>query len=203
MRRLLSEISLYWIGCKTPRAGWCEVSFLCAQGPRSFGAMAERLADRLDRLDKEVRQWGQLTRKKLRERLITLDLEERTRLVGEKQLVRNLRSIVRKKQGDLESVAFSFPRHGIFLEHGVGKHRPIGSAAAARAAKPWLKPVLGEATEELADLLEETYADLVAAELRILIPGIIDTRVQGNAQRLPDIVRASDGTNISIDPSFF
>lgn len=163
-----------------------------------------RIGDRLEELDKEVRTWGNVTRRALIQRLMTLDLEERTRMVADDpQLLKNIRRIVRKKSGDLEGVAFSFPRHGIFLEHGVGKNRPKGSAAAFNAAKPWLKPVLPDAVDELADLLEQKYADLVAADLRILIPGIIDTNIKGNKDKLPDFIETQDGVKVLIDPSFF
>jgi hypothetical protein len=82
-----------------------------------------------------------------------------------------------KSQGFLESVGFVFARHGIFLEHGVGRGRPVGSSQAEAAKQPWLLRVLPGQIEELADILEERYADIAANELRFLIPGIIDTKI--------------------------
>ena len=141
--------------------------------------MAEqiRLADRLEGLDKEIRAWSRVTRKDLLFRLAALNLEERVRLSDEVSLKKSLRAKIKKKSGEIERVAFSFARHGIFLEHGVGKGRPVGSAQANRYKKPWLSIVLPDAIENLADILEEEYADIIAAELKFVIPGIIDTKV--------------------------
>ena len=165
----------------------------------------KRLADRLEEVDKEVRAWARVTRNDLRTRLMTLDLQERARIAGEPGLIKRLGYSLRRKDGELDNVAFSFPRHGIFLERGVGKHRPVGSVSAARAAKPWLSTILPDATEELAEILADEYANIAAAELRILIPGIIDTRIQGDpSKKLPDSIRnRTDEYNIMIDPSFF
>ena len=136
----------------------------------------QRLGDRLEQMDQEIRAWGRLTRKALLFRLHSLGLQDRVALQGELQLRKSLRSKIRKKNGDIERISFAFARHGIFLERGVGKGRPVGSAQATKAAKPWLKPTLDPAIETLADLLENEYADIAAAELRLFIPGIIDTK---------------------------
>jgi hypothetical protein len=92
-------------------------------------------------------------------------------------LYKSLSYKIRKSQGFLESVGFVFARHGIFLEHGVGRGRPVGSSQAEAAKQPWLLRVLPGQIEELADILEERYADIAANELRFLIPGIIDTKI--------------------------
>ena len=44
--------------------------------------------------------------------------------------------------------------------------------------KEWLSVVIPDSVQTLADILEERYADIAAEELRILIPGVIDTRIQ-------------------------
>ena len=131
-----------------------------------------RLGDRLEQLENEVKNFGQLTKKELLTKLASLGLHQRAKLY------RSVRSKLKIKQGDLEGVSWSFLQHGIFYEHGVGKHRPKGSTAASRAARPWLKPVLNDAVEQLADLLAEEYADIAAAEVVIRIPGVIDTTIK-------------------------
>lgn len=93
------------------------------------------------------------------------------------ELIESLGGRIRTRDGDVESLAFSFARHGIFLEHGVGRGRPVGSPQARQAAKPWLKPVLDAEMQGLADLLANEYADLAAESVRILIPGVIDTKI--------------------------
>lgn len=166
---------------------------------------SERLGDRLERMDQEIRAWAKLTRGELVKSVLSLNLHEQIRFDGEdnvlKPLKKDIRYGLRKKQGDTEGVAFRFPRHGIFLERGVGKYRKANSSAANRAARPWLYPVLDGAFDDLADLIEQGYGDIAASELRILIPGIIDKTTEGI-----DTIEVSDeaGTyKILIDKSFF
>lgn len=156
-----------------------------------------RLSDRFEALDREVKGWATLTRKKLMLRLLSLGIDDKIELAKtqsrirrrttksgqvktEKEdfLINSLASRLRKRKGDIESVAFSFARHGIFLERGVGKYRPKGSAAASKAAKPWIAPTLEPSIEELANILEEEYADIAAASLRIVVPGVMNTTVK-------------------------
>lgn len=155
------------------------------------------LGDRLEALEKSLRGFGRTTRSELIMAASRLQLKDRAALVSriryversgqikvqrEKPLVESIGSSIRKRGGDIDGVAFSFARHGIFLEHGVGKHRPKGSPAAARLrakiGAPWLAPTLDGAVEKLADLLAEEYADIVAAEVVIKIPGVIDTSIK-------------------------
>lgn len=138
----------------------------------------ERVGDRLEKMDKEIRAWGKLTRKNLLFRLAALGLKDRARLAQSKdpKLYKSLKSHARRRNGELEKVGFSFARHGIFLEHGVGKGRPVGSSNAKLAAKPWLKPTLEPGIEALADILEKGYGDIILAEVKIVIPGVINTK---------------------------
>lgn len=136
-----------------------------------------RLGDRLESLEKKLRGFGRMTRTELIYAAQNLGLKERVSMLS-----KSIGSNVRKRSGDIDGVSFSFARHGIFLEHGVGKNRPKGSAAASRTrskiGSPWLAPTLDDAVEKLADLLAEEYADIVAAEVVIRIPGIIDTSIR-------------------------
>lgn len=135
------------------------------------------LIDRLEALDKELNAWSLMTRQKLLYRLASLNLKETARLKGSIKLVKSLRHKLRKRNGEIESIGFTFARHGIFLEHGVGKGRPIGSSKAAQYKKLWLKPVLEPSVEDLADLLEKQYSDILAAEVKINIPGVLTSKV--------------------------
>jgi hypothetical protein len=135
--------------------------------------------ERIEAMDKEIRAWAQLTRKKLLFRLASLNLQERVGLLNELFSLRNsLGYRVDKHNGNIEKVAFTFPRHGIFLEHGVGKGRPVRSPKAQASKKPWLSVVLPDAIEELAEILAEEYADITAEKIRFLIPGVVDTTIK-------------------------
>jgi hypothetical protein len=162
----------------------------------------QRLADQLEKMDRAIRGWQRSTKKELLFKLNSLGLEDRARLTEEVALRNSIGYRTRKRSGDIESVGFSFVRHGIYLEHGVGRGRPVGSPQAQAAAKPWLKPVLEPSIDELADLLEEEYGAVVEANLRLLIPGIIDV----STKEPPSHVSYFDGereVKIIIDKSFF
>lgn len=139
---------------------------------------------RFKALDKDARSWMRVTERALKRQLLRLSLNQRVdlnrkikaRSTGE--LTESVKTTLKRRYGELERLSFSFVRYGIFYEHGVGKGRPRNSVEAMRAARPWLKPILEPAIEDLANLLEERYADIIAGELRVLIPGIIDTRIK-------------------------
>ncbi len=95
----------------------------------------------------------------------------------EPYLYNSVRFFLKKKRQDIEGIGLSFARHGIFLERGVGKNRPVDSVAADKAARPWIQPVVDPALEELADLLELEYSDIAAGELKISVPGILTTSI--------------------------
>ena len=136
------------------------------------------LGERLEDVLKETRKWGRLTANSLRFRVASLTLSERVAI--ETALQESIRSKVKAPKLEVEQVAFVFPRHGIFIEHGVGRGRPVGSSKANKHKKPWLKPILDDTIIDLVDILSEQYANVAAAELRILIPGIFDTKIKLN-----------------------
>lgn len=136
--------------------------------------MAERIVfgfERIIQLGKALDEWGVLTKTQLQQRLFSLGLRQRI------DLAQSIAVKPRKKGGEYDRVSVTFPRYGIFMEHGVGKYRPVRSPAALKARRPWLAPELPKATERLADLLSNEYADFLAEELRINIPGIYSTRI--------------------------
>jgi hypothetical protein len=139
---------------------------------------APRLADRLEAVEKEIRAWGRATKGELVSKLLSLGLEARADAATHKNLVNSVNYHSKKVGGEIERVSIRFARHGIYLEHGAGRGRPAGSPEANIAAKPWLAPILPGAVEDLADRLAEGYADVVAAEATIRVPGIIESKIR-------------------------
>lgn len=127
--------------------------------------MATTLIDRLEEMDREIDAWRKLTVERLQRRLAALGLQERGKLM------KSIRGSLRRRNFEIEKVAFSFARHGIFLEHGVGRGRPVESPQAEAAKKPWLSTTLPGQVDDLAVIIAEQYADITAAELRGIIPG--------------------------------
>jgi hypothetical protein len=166
-------------------------------------AEVRTLLARQEELRKEVKQWSRATKKQLLFRLNSLNLRERKKIGDVKPLRKSLADTVTFRDRAVEKVAFSFVRHGIFLEHGVGKGRPVGSPQAKANAKKWLSEVIPEQFDELADIIQDQYGDIIEEELRLLIPGIVDL----TTKPIPDSIDwvAEDGrvVKVLIDKSFF
>lgn len=166
-------------------------------------AEVRTLLARQEQFRKDVRQWSRITKKELLFKLESLDLRGRKKIGDTRPLKKSLRNSVRTRGGEVERVSFSFVRHGIFLEHGVGRGRPVRSAKAKASAKKWLSEVIPEQFDELADIIEESYGDLIEEEIKLMIPGIIEL----STKPLPESVdfTLEDGRNVKviIDKSFF
>ena len=152
--------------------------------------------DRLEAFNQALSFWAKETRDQLKQRLTGLGLDQRRtiqrgssrlrtaslsstagtkRLVRDEYLIESIKSSIRRSGLEVESVGFSFARHGIFLETGVGKNRPKGSGK--ENPQPWIAPVLDRQVQELAAIIGDGYADLITGELNIVIPGIYSTRI--------------------------
>lgn len=169
-------------------------------------------------LEKDLRIFAAETKNELRAQLATMGLKQQadaigassrlrisTSASGEKRLKKDpklydsVAAGLKKSYGEIERINISFARHGIFIEHGVGKNRPVGTPPARQAAQVWLKNVLDRRLETLADLLEEKYAGIAMNQIRLLVPGIIDIRLKDE----PRYSTSSTGVKILIDKSFF
>jgi hypothetical protein len=131
-----------------------------------------RLADRLEEFDQRLIDRMKLGKQNLLRAILRLGTRERLALAEDVHLRASLRNTIRRKQGEIERVGFSFVRHGIFVARGVGKGRPVGSAKAKAAANDWLTPELDILLDDIADLVADGYADIIAAQFRINIPGL-------------------------------
>lgn len=159
----------------------------------------KRLGDRLQEMDKAIYGWGNRTKSDLLRELTRLGVHGRLKrqrtfsrlkrlknqiggdkLVSDPFLKESIRRRIIRKAQEIDAVAFTFARHGIFLQHGVGKGRKQGSSQSASSAKPWISNVLPAAVEELGDILEAEYADIAAASLVLSIPGVIEGKAVVN-----------------------
>ena len=68
-----------------------------------------------------------------------------------------------KNTGIIDSIGFSFERHGIFVEKGVGKGRGINSGKTN--PMPWFNPIMDEEVPLLADELGLNVAELLQKAL--------------------------------------
>jgi hypothetical protein len=148
---------------------------------REFIEKQRAIGRRIEAMEKMIADWGQATVDNMLRQLASMGLEDKLVLINKlerkrrKSLMRSLKTKLKLKDGELDRISFSFIKHGIFLEHGVGHRRPKG---VNNNPHPWLKPNLDPAIEQLADMLAEQYADLAAEELKFSIPGIISTKIK-------------------------
>ena len=108
-----------------------------------------------------------------------------TRGTGNKQrtegkLVNSIKPSTKQSFGEIDTISFSFERHGIFVHKGVGRGWEKDGAMVTRTAKgkqqnggrnvvDWFNPVIDRNAPELADRIAIVNADAVlnATKLRI------------------------------------
>ena len=84
----------------------------------------------------------------------------------EKKLSSSIASRTRKSYGEIDTITFSFERHGVFVHKGVGRGHPISNP---RTAFEWFNPVLDKRLPELANSIAAVNADAVLNATRIKI----------------------------------
>lgn len=112
-------------------------------------------------LNTEVHDWTHDTSNAL------LNEIERLDIVDTGTLFRRLRYNIKHSFGLAERIGYGFPRHGVFVEKGVGRGRPVGSVKAKRFARPWFNPTLDEALPELGSRLADQAAYLTINSIKI------------------------------------
>ena len=141
-----------------------------------------------EQINKEVKEWAKFQAQRMARLVGSLTLRDKIAVYKSvqnaaknpkyKPLNTSISGWVKRELGAPARVNFKFQRHGVFMEHGVGRGRGIGSSGAR--PKPWLAPILDPAIQQLADIMASEYADITAGEIRFLIPGIIDRRIKIN-----------------------
>jgi hypothetical protein len=124
----------------------------------------------MNKLSQIVHEWS------MGQSATMLDNMNRLGIIDTGRLFRSLRFKIgynRFVTDDPDRVSFQFPRYGIFVEHGVGKGRPItapiGTGAGQRNPRNWFSETLDRrsGTELLADKLASEQADLAVKLIRI------------------------------------
>lgn len=120
-----------------------------------------------------IANWGRQTKNQFLYNIQKLPFKERNearKAVGELRKGTTLKLV--RAHGDITRVAWKFPRHGIFQEHGVGRGRGIGS----NKKKPmrWLVPTLDAMTPLLADQLQDESLKQLGLVIDIRVNGLFD-----------------------------
>jgi hypothetical protein len=98
----------------------------------------------------------------------------------EGKLVNSIKPSTKQSYGEIDTISFSFERHGIFVHKGVGRGWEMTGKLVRRTAKSkmkngsrnvveWFNPVIDRNAPELADQIAIVNADAVvnAAKLKI------------------------------------
>jgi len=124
------------------------------------------MKNEFDKMNDSARSWARDTRRQLRAAVIGVGA------VDTGKLARSIRYGARQSFGVIHSLSFKFPRHGIFVEKGVGRGWPISGKTAmnsvkARIAKPWFNPTIENNISKLADDLGKNAADIADDNIKI------------------------------------
>jgi hypothetical protein len=76
-----------------------------------------------------------------------------------------IKARTKQKYGAPIRIGFSFPKHYVFREKGVGKGRKIGSGK--ETPKPVINPAILEALPELGEIAANGFAEVVVRNLFI------------------------------------
>jgi len=89
---------------------------------------------------------------------------------GEKKLAQSIGSYTKKEFGEINTIAFTMERHGVFVHKGVGRgYNARGNGFVTRTAKgpmtrqrvavEWFNPILDKQVPELADAIAKVNAN--------------------------------------------
>ncbi len=103
-----------------------------------------------------------------------------TKIRQEGKLVNSIRPSTKQSFGEIDTITFSFERHGIFVHKGVGRGWNMNGKLVSRTAKgkmqnggrnvvEWFNPIIDRNAPVLADQIAEVNADAVlnATKLKI------------------------------------
>ena len=114
--------------------------------------------------NEEIKAWGRRNRSLLKSSQKSAGINKYTGALG-----RYVQDKYRSRFNKIDMVGFRMPRHGVFVEKGVGRGHPISSVGAklGRKAKPWFNPVLDAQVPKLANIAAKHGADIIAKTIFI------------------------------------
>jgi hypothetical protein len=117
----------------------------------------------------EARQWGEKLRMALASNIARLSSK------GKGELVKGLRANYRTSYGDIESISYKFPRHGVFFAKGAGRgykvtagkiqrvpsgnSKVLTSTSVNRQAKDWFNNAIDVEIGSLINIVATYRAD--------------------------------------------
>jgi hypothetical protein len=121
-----------------------------------------------DKLNADAKNWARETQKALKAKLRSLDVK------GTGRLIKSINYSVGKSFGVANKISYRFPKHGVFVEKGVGRGWPItrvSSSSAAiktgRRAKPWFNPIMESEIPVLAERLKILVSEKAMSSIKI------------------------------------
>lgn len=98
----------------------------------------------IDKIDPIVKRWSARTRNILKSSISSAGIRTYSG-----QLNKGIAYSIARRYAIPWKISFNFPKHGIFVEKGVGRGYPIGrvgqasaDAKSRRHPKPWFNPVM-------------------------------------------------------------
>lgn len=121
-------------------------------------------------MNTDVRNWTNDTIKALDDQFDKLNIQHFPRSPSAHASRESIRHFLLQKRGFISNIKISFPKHMVYVHHGVGKGVPAalaGTSATGRQPKDWFNSVIEPGVEQLADIVAENCGNAVIRNLKI------------------------------------
>jgi len=109
-----------------------------------------------DDVNEKIKLWGGNTKTLLQQRIGALGIRHTAKSQSPRAAANSLRDTYRKRQGLINRIGYTMPRHMIYVHKGVGRGTPIERVGeSGRKAKEWYNPVVEKEVEGLADIMAQ------------------------------------------------
>jgi hypothetical protein len=115
-----------------------------------------------------ISDWAKKRVPELKQQINALGIQHVSRSPSKTASASMLKNTLRKKDGLINRIGYSIPRHMIYVHKGVGRGTKINQVGTTnRKAKPWYNPVIDKNIDELADIVAEEVGGAVINNLLI------------------------------------